>query len=46
MIKGRRVSLLLAQERSRGFLLHEDFRDKAKVIRAKAKSGNLARQSK
>ena len=30
--------------RSRGILLHEDFRDRAEVIRAKVKSRHLARQ--
>ena len=38
-----RIILLLARGRSKGLLLHEDFRDRAKVIRAKAKSGHLAR---
>ena len=37
-IRERRVNLLLlAQGRSRGLLLHSDFRDRAVAIRAKAK---------
>ena len=40
--RGRRVSLLLVQDRSRRLLFHEDFRDKALAIRAKARSGLLA----
>ena len=32
-----RTSLLLARGRSRGLLLHKDFRDRVEVIRAKAK---------
>ena len=43
---GRRVSLLLAQERSKGLLLHSNFRGKAAAIRAKAKAGLLARQGR
>ena len=39
--KGRRVSLLLARERSRRLLLHKDFRDKDK---AKSLARLLARQ--
>ena len=39
-----RISLLLARGKSRGLLLHEDFRDRVEVIKAKAKSGLLARQ--
>ena len=35
--KGRRVSLLLALERSRGLLFHEDLYDRTATIRAKAK---------
>ena len=31
VIKGRRVSLLLARGRSRRLLLHEDFKDKDKA---------------
>ena len=41
-----RISLLLAQGRSRELLLHEDFRDKVEVIKAKAKLGHLARRGK
>ena len=43
MARGIRVNLLLAQERSRGLLFHEDFKDRAATIRAKARSGCLAR---
>ena len=42
--RGRRVSLLLAQGKIKGLLLHEDFRAKATTIRVKAKAGLLARQ--
>ena len=41
-----RNSLLLALGRSRGLLLHGDFKDRAEVIRAKAQSGHLARQGR
>ena len=41
-----RINFLLARGRSRGLLLHEDFKDKAEVIRAKAKSRHLARQGR
>ena len=38
VIRGRRVnSLLLAQERSKGLLLHEGFRDRVVATKAKAK---------
>ena len=39
--RGRRVSLLLVREISRRLILHEDLRDKAAAIKAKAKSGLL-----
>ena len=46
-IRGGRVNLLLlAQERSRGLLFREDFRDKVVAIRAKASLGLSARQGK
>ena len=35
--RGRRTSFLLAQERSRGLLLCEGFRDRAATPRAKAR---------
>ena len=39
VIRGRRVnSLLLAQERSKGLLLHEGFRDRVAATKAKAKA--------
>ena len=45
-IRGRRTNLLLlAQEKSRGLIFHEDFRDKATAIKAKARSGLLARRN-
>ena len=37
----RRVSLLLVRERSRRLVVHEDFRDEAAAIRAKARLGLL-----
>ena len=37
--RGIRISLLLVRERGRRFLFHEDFRDRAGAIRAKAKPG-------
>ena len=37
--KGRRVTLLLARERSRGLLFHEDIQYKATAIKAKARVG-------
>ena len=46
-IRGRRTNLfLLAWEISRGLLLHKGFKDKAMAIKAKAKSGLLASQSR
>ena len=44
--KEERISLLLARGRSRGLLFHEDFKDRAEVIRAKAKSRHLARRGR
>ena len=41
VIGGRSVVLLLARGRSRGLMLHEDFKD-----RAKAKSRHLARRGR
>ena len=42
-LRGGTVNLLfLAQESSRGLLFHEGFRDKAMVIKAKARSRLLA----
>ena len=48
VLAGRRgrISLLLARERSRGLLLHEDFKNKVEVIKTKAKSGHLARRGR
>ena len=56
VIRGMRVNFfLLAQERSRGLLLHEGFKDKVAAIKAKAKishpkmgdtSGLLANQGR
>ena len=37
--RGRRVSILLVQERSRRLLVHEGFRDRVAAIRAKARPG-------
>ena len=39
--RGRRVSLLLVQERSRRLLFHENFMDKAATIKAKARLEHL-----
>ena len=44
--RGRRVSLLLIQERSRRLLVHEDFRDGAAAIRAKARLGLLVSEGR
>ena len=44
--KGRRVSLLLVRKRGRRFLLHKDFRNRAEVIKAKAKIGHLVRRDR
>ena len=44
--KGRRVSILLVQERSRRFLVHEGFRDRAATIRAKVRPRLLVRQDR
>ena len=40
--KGRRVSLLLVQERSRRLLVHENFKDRVMTISVKARLGLLA----
>ena len=45
MARGMRISLLLGRERSRRLLFHEDFRDEATTIRAKAILGLLASQN-
>ena len=39
VVRERRISLPLVQERSRRLLVHEDFRDGAVTIGAKARSG-------
>ena len=44
VISERRVSLLRAQERSKGLLSHEGFQDKVAALRAKARAGLLASQ--
>ena len=43
VVRGGRVSLLPVRERGRRLLLRKDFRNKAEVIRAKAKIGHLVR---
>ena len=37
--RGRRISLLLVRERSKRLLSHEDLKDEAAAIRAKARPG-------
>ena len=44
--RGKGTNLLLAQERSRGLLLHENFKDMVAAIRTKARSGLLANQGR
>ena len=44
--RGRKVNLPPVRERGRRLLFHKDFRNKAEVIRAKAKMGHLVRQEK
>ena len=44
--RGKRVSLLLVRERGTRLLLRKDFRNRAELIRAKAKIGHLVRQGK
>ena len=44
--KGRRVTLLLARERSGGLLFHEGIQYRAKAIRAKARAGMPVRQGR
>ena len=44
--KGKRVRILLVQERSRRLLVHEGFRDRAAAIRAKVRPGLLVRQDR
>ena len=43
VLRGRRINLLLIREGGRRLLFHEDFKDGEAAIRAKAKSGLLAR---
>ena len=43
VLRGRRINLLLIREGSERLLFHEDFKDGATAIKAKAKSGLLAR---
>ena len=40
VLRGRRINFLIVQERSRRLLFHEDFRDRAEAIRAKARLGS------
>ena len=44
--RGRRVGLLPVRERGRRLLLRKDFRNRAEVIRAKAKMRYLVRQGR
>ena len=44
--RGSRVSLLLVQERGKRLLLRKDFKNRAEIIRAKAKIGHLVRQNR
>ena len=44
--RGRRVSLLPVRKRGRRVLVRKDFRNRAEVIRAKAKMGHLVRQDR
>ena len=44
--RGRRISLLLVQERSTRLIFHEDFKDGVAAIRAKAELGLLARRGR
>ena len=46
VVRGRSVSLLLVQERDRRLLIRKDFRNRAEVIRAKAKIGHLVRRDR
>ena len=41
--RGRRISFLLARERSKGLLFHKDLQNRVAAIRAKARSGLLVR---
>ena len=44
--RGRRVILLLVWERGKRLLLRKDFRNRAEVIKAKAKIGHLVKQDR
>ena len=44
VIRGRRISLLLVQERSRRLRCPEDLRDEVAALRAKARLGLLVSQ--
>ena len=41
LVRGRRASLLRVRESSRGLLFPEDYRDRAKAIRAKVRVGAI-----
>ena len=46
LVRRGRISLLLIRERDKRLLLCKDFRNRAEVIRAKAKIGHLFRQDR
>ena len=46
VVRGRRIGLLLVRERSIRLLFHEDFKDRAAAIRAKARPRLLPSQDR
>ena len=46
VLRGRRINLLLVRERSIRLLSHEDFRDEAVAIKAKARPRLLTSQDR
>ena len=46
VLRGRKIHLLLTRERSRRLLFRRDLKDMTKVIRTKARIGQLVKQSR
>ena len=46
VLRGRKIHLLLARERNIRLLFSTDLKDRAKVIKTKARMGHLVRQGR
>ena len=46
VLRGRKIHLLPTRERSRRLLFRMDLKDRAKVIKTKARMGHLVRQGR